>query len=123
MSKFAFLLAFCLLLPATGLAEHHMVSGEVAVVSEEYGNLDTNIMQKPFEATGVKQGDFFTATVGDKSARVLYGKTYSDVKKGEWIAFITDYGNLRIARSFASAAEGLSASQGDPITVSPVTDD
>jgi len=110
---------FAVLLSQASYGDHHKreLTGEVAAVSEEYGNVETNIMQKPFEALGIRQGDKFEVAVGNQSAIVHYGKTYSDVEKGEWVGFITDYGNLRIAISYGSAADGLNASLGNVIKV------
>ena len=43
--------------------------------------------------------------------------TYSDVDKGDWVAFINWDDKLRVAISFGNAAEVLACKADDPVTV------
>jgi S-adenosylmethionine hydrolase len=111
-------LAAMLLVAMAAVAGHHrQVTGNVAYVGEEYGNIDTDITPERLVDLEVGKGDTFTVGFGDKEFEVYLGDTYSDVPKGDWIAFINSSGTLRIARNFDNAAETLGVVVGDEITL------
>lgn len=97
------------------------LTGQVGSIGEEYGNIETTIDQNHLDALGITTGDHFIVTHRDQSVTVLLGKTYEDVERGEWISFLNWEGKLRLARSFANAAEALDATPGDEIVLSRVT--
>ncbi len=94
------------------------LTGQVGSIGEEYGNIETTIEQNHLDALGISTGDLFIVTHGDQSVTVLLGKTYEDVERGEWISFLNWEGKLRLARSFANAADTLGAMPGDEIILS-----
>lgn len=107
-----------LLVAITAIAGHHrQVTGKVAYIGEEYGNVDTDITPERLVDLEVEKGDTFTIGFGDKEFEVYLGDTYSDVPKGDWVAFINSMGTLRIARNFDNAAEALGVAVGDEITL------
>ena len=108
----------CLLV--TSLATAQSVTGTIESVAEEFGNLETSLTDEELEPLSLKVGDHFSVTHGDQTVPVYYGKTYEDVEKGKWISFLNWEKKLRLARSFANAAETLDAKVGDEITVSKI---
>ena len=96
------------------------VTGKIESVAAEYGNLETSLTQDDLDSLAIKVGDHFTVTHGTQTITVYLGKTYEDVKKGEWISFANWEKKLRIARSFANAAETLGAKVGDEVTIEKV---
>ncbi len=109
---------FALALPALVEAKHHrQAATEVMRVDEEHGNIDTNATAETLDELGLSKGDTFPVGFGDTEVMVYLGDTYSDVPRGDWVAFITSYGNLRIARNYDNAAAALGVAVGDTITL------
>lgn len=116
--QFALLMTSVLLAQALFADDHRQVTGNVAAISAEYGNIDTDLAVSDLEPLELEQGDTFSVSFGDKTFAVYLGTTYSDVPRGDWVAFVTEMGNLRIARNFENAATTLGVEQGDAITLS-----
>lgn len=117
--QIALLLTMSLLLAPALAADHHrQVKGNVAAIGAEYGNIDTDLAVSDLEPLGLQKGDSFSVSFGDKTFAVYLGTTYSDVPRGDWVAFVTEMGNLRIARNFENAATTLGVEQGDTIILS-----
>ena len=112
------LITLAFLLVFSAHAEPLTVTGAVAYVSEDHGNVDTDISLATLTASGINKGDLFTVTHGDRSFDVYMGDTYSDVPKGDFVGFINSAGTLRIARNFDDAAAALGVAVGDSLTVS-----
>ena len=93
------------------------VAAQVEAISEEFGNLDTNVPWEQVVELGLEQGSKFTIRFGDKRFEVALGTTYGDVERGAWVGFITDAGTLRLARNFDNAADTLGCKVGDTITI------
>lgn len=85
------------------------------------GNILTEFVAADLERLGIKKGDMFRVSFGDKTVTVLLGTTYSDVPKGEWIAFVQAEGLLKIARNWEDAAGTLGCKEGDELCISPIT--
>ena len=109
---------FCLLMPS--LANAQSITGTIESIAAEYGNLETSLSHEDIETLSLEIGDHFTVAHGDQMITVYFGKTYEDVKKGEWISFLNWEKKLRIAKSFANAAETLDAKAGDDLTISKI---
>ena len=109
---------FCLLLPT--LANSQSVTGTIESVGSEYGNLETSLSHEDIKPLSLEVGDHFTVAHDGQTIRVYFGKTYEDVEKGEWISFLNWEKKLRIAKSFANAAETLDAKAGDYLTISKI---
>lgn len=93
------------------------VAAQVESITEEYGNVDTDLSWEQVFDLGLEQGSTFTISFGDRTFDVLLGTTYGDVERGEWIGFITDTGVLRLARNFDNAAETLRCKVGDTLFI------
>ena len=90
-------------------------AGTINRIRPLYGNVYSSFVANDMEALGVSIGDAFTLVHGESSFEVTYGKTYSDVPYGEWVAFIDPEGYVQLSRNYANAAETLGAALGDPI--------
>jgi hypothetical protein len=87
------------------------LSGAVVTV-DHFGNLLTNL-----DAPLVAQ--VATPVVRAGGQEIELGRTYSDVRPGEYVALVNSFGVLEVARAEKSAAEGLGLGRGAPIVVSP----
>ncbi len=104
--------------PMTLAAKHHrQASAEVMRVDENHGNIDTNASADTLAELEISKGASFPVSFGDTEVMVYFSDTYSDVPRGDWVAFITSYGNLRIARNYDDAAKALGVKVGDVITL------
>ncbi len=96
------------------------LKGTILNIAEEFGNINTSVSEEAFDELNVVKGSDFLFTVGETTVTVRLGSSYSDVERGEWIAFFHDLGQLRIARNFENAAETLSVKEGDEITLTAI---
>lgn len=94
------------------------IQGHITAINEQYGNIDTDLTAQDMMKLDVKQGDSVTITAGNKHFSVYLGTTYSDVPKGDWVAFLTTDGTIRFARNFDNAARALGVNVGDTISIS-----
>jgi len=78
-----------------------------------YGNVHTRYVQADFDRLGIAKGSAFTVRFNDREHRILLGGAYSDVQKGELVAFFMHDGRLQIACNMASAAALLGCRQGE----------
>ncbi|MBD3648002.1 MAG: SAM-dependent chlorinase/fluorinase [Pseudomonadales bacterium] len=107
------------LAPLAALAgEAVEVTVEVVSISADYGNIDTDAGLGQVEALKLENGDTFKVRFKDREFPVTLGTTYSDVPEGDWVAFVTDSGSLRIARNYENAAGTLGVREGDRIILS-----
>ncbi len=93
------------------------VTGMVRAINPEWGNIDTDFVSSDLERLGITKGVIFTVQFEDKSFEVMMATTYDDVPQGEWVAFITPEGFLRIARNVENAVKLLGCKQGDSIVI------
>ncbi|NLA76027.1 MAG: hypothetical protein GX846_11260 [Deltaproteobacteria bacterium] len=92
-------------------------TGRVRAINPEWGNIDTEFVYSDLERLGITKNTTFTVQFREKSFKVMMGSTYDDVQKGEWVAFITAEGFLRIARNVDSAVMLLGCKPGDNIVI------
>ena len=92
--------------------------GAVTRVELPFGNLDTSVVESDARSIGIAPGDTFQVRCRDKTFDVVLGKTFADVPRGEWVAFFSVQGTLKIARNRASAAEASGCTAGDSLVVS-----
>jgi pimeloyl-ACP methyl ester carboxylesterase len=102
------------------LPENHGFRTKVAEVDAVYGNILLEAQAPDFASAGIPPMTFCTVTSGGKGYRTLYGRTYSDVKDGEWIAFPDADGRTVLSRGFANAAGTAGVKVGDAVTLVPV---
>ncbi len=92
----------------------------VAEIDAVYGNVLLEAQAQDFAAGGIPPMTFCTLHAGDKDYRALYGRTYTDVKDKEWIAFPDADGRTVLSRNFADAAGSTGLRVGDAVTFVPV---
>ncbi len=93
------------------------LTGVITEVSSEYGNLETSIPEDAVAGRGIVSGTTFTFVCRDQSFEVTMAESYEDVSRGAWVAFINWEGKLRLARSFANAAETSGCAADDDIII------
>ena len=92
----------------------------VAEVDAVYGNVLLEAQAKDFADAGIPPMTYCTVSAGGRAYRALYGRTYSDVKNGEWVAFPDADGRTVLSRVLANAAGTASLKAGDPVSLDPV---
>ena len=101
--------------------KHPLVPALVVSISEEYANINTDMSEKKLASIGIEAGSRFTAHFEDQKIKVLLGKDYSDVSRGDWIALIEEGGTLQLAISFGNAATKIGCAAGDTLYIEPPT--
>jgi len=93
---------------------------KVTGFSTTYGNIYTEFTKSDLDRLGIRKGDMFRVGYLDKEFPVKLGANYSDVPRGDWVAFFDarEQNLLKIARNFASAAEALGCTKGVRIYLS-----
>jgi pimeloyl-ACP methyl ester carboxylesterase len=86
-------------------------------VSAINGNVQLNVQAADFAAAGIGPMTWFQLKLGDKVYRTRYARDFSDVKRGEWVAFINADGFTALARNFGDAASTAGIKLGDPATL------
>jgi pimeloyl-ACP methyl ester carboxylesterase len=86
-------------------------------VSAVYGNVFLNAQPADFEAAGISRMTRFLLTAGDQTFRVMYGRDFNSVKRGEWVAFANADGFTWLARNFADAAAVAKLAVGDTVGI------
>ncbi len=94
---------------AEAYLDNKTIVGVVAHV-DHWGNLVTNIRQDLIERADISPGDGIVILTGGENVDAVFGTTYSDVPKGEWIAFVSSLGRMEIAINMDSAADALGVS-------------
>ena len=92
--------------------------GTVTRVELPFGNLDTSFIESEIRSIGIASGDSFQVRCRDRAFAVLLGNAFGDVPAGEWVAFSSSEGILKIARNLANAAEASGCGAGDTLFVS-----
>lgn len=82
------------------------------------GNLTADVTRADLEKAGIKPDTYFNIGFNGKTVKAFLGYTYSDVKKGEWVSFLTAEDYLRVARNWANAQKELGCKEGDEIYIS-----
>jgi hypothetical protein len=103
--------------PSRAMHNGSSASGRVIAINFEWGNIDTEFVYPDLERLGISKGTMFTVQFEEKSFKVMMATTYDDVQNGEWVAFITPEGFLRIARNLDSAVKLLGCEPGDNILI------
>jgi S-adenosylmethionine hydrolase len=60
---------------------------------------------------------YFQMRTGAGTFRVLYGRNYTDVESGQWVAFPDADGRTALARAFGSAAAAAGLKVGDTVAL------
>ncbi len=92
-------------------------AASVSEVTRVYGNLLLDVQAGDFRTIGLQPKSYFEVTLRQRSYRVLLGKDFSSVKRGEWVAFENADGFFWLARNGSSAAETAEAQAGDVVHI------
>ena len=91
---------------------------KITAVDEPNYNIDTEFIKKDLEKLNIKNGEYFNLIFnGDNVIKVLYGKAYTDVGFGEWVAYLNANGYVRIARNFQSIVKYTDCKVGDYVYI------
>ena len=91
------------------------VYAKVLKISKVYGSFDVDLTRKDLEKAGIKQDSYLWIGFKDKKFKTYLGYTYSDVKEGEWITFVTAADYLKVARNWENAQKLLGCKEGDEV--------
>jgi pimeloyl-ACP methyl ester carboxylesterase len=92
----------------------------VAEVDEIYGNVLLQAQDADFDAAGIAGMTYFNFWANGKAYRTLYGRTYADVRSGEWVAFPDADGRTVLARNQGNGAATAGLRVGDPVSLAAV---
>jgi len=108
--------------PSTAVirAEDHSFDTKVAEVDAVYGNVLLEAQAVDFDFAGIPPMTYFTVTVNGRSYRALYGRTYTDVKSGEWVAFPDADGRTVLSRTYADGAKEAGLQVGTTLTLTAI---
>lgn len=88
----------------------------VVEVSAVFGNVFVNAQPTDFAAAGIERMTYCQVKVGEMKFRVLHGRDFGSVKRGEWVAFANADGFYWLARNYADAAATAQLAVGDTVT-------
>ena len=94
--------------------------GRVIRITSTHGNVFINFTDRDFRQLSIEPGDDFQLTLGDTSVTIRYGTTFSEVTKGEWIAFPTADGDTIVAINHGNAFNHLQPEIGDTVRITPL---
>jgi pimeloyl-ACP methyl ester carboxylesterase len=103
--------------PSTAVihADPHGLATKVAEVDPVYGNILLEAQAGDFKEAGIPPMTYCRLRVYGVDHRALYGRTYTDVKDGEWIAFPDADGRTVLSRGFSNAAGTAGLKPGDTV--------
>ncbi len=87
----------------------------IDTVDPVYGNFIVRVRPADLKKLTIKPGGHFLVVSGREIRKVLWGKDFNDVPEGDWVAFGTADGWLRIVMNFRNAAKNLGVKSGDKI--------
>ncbi len=91
----------------------------ITSVSGNFGNFFTSFIAGDLQRIGLQPGSHFSLLVRGQTVSVLWRINYRDVKRGEWVAFISGEGNLMIARNSLNACKAVACEVGDRVLLRP----
>jgi pimeloyl-ACP methyl ester carboxylesterase len=95
----------------------------VVEVSGIFGNVFLNAQPADFATVGIGKLTRFAVKVREQTFRALYGRDFSSVKRGEWVAFPNADGFFWLARNFADAAATARLRVGDTVTLRRIAEE
>ena len=63
---------------------------------------------------------YFEFWANGKAYRTLYGRTYADVRSGEWVAFPDADGRTVLSMNFSNGSATAGLRVGDPVSLAAV---
>jgi pimeloyl-ACP methyl ester carboxylesterase len=101
----------------TALADARGFETRVTEVSGNYGNVELNAQPNDFVTAGIPPGTWFQLLAHGETFRVRYGRDFSSVKRGEWVAFPNADGFFWLARNYGDAAATAKIAVGETVTI------
>ena len=101
----------------TAFADARGFEARVTEVSGNYGNVEFIAQPNDFVTAGIPPGEWFQLIARGQTFRVRYGKDFSSVKRGEWVAFPNADGYFWLARNYGDAAATAKIAVGDTVTI------
>ena len=99
-------------------ADRRGFTTRVTEVTSVYGNIAIDAQPADFASAGIPLNAWFQLTVrDDEPRRVLHGRGFNAVKRGEWVAFPNAEGFFWLARNFENAAKTADLKVGDEIRI------
>jgi pimeloyl-ACP methyl ester carboxylesterase len=99
-------------------ADRRGFTTRITEITEVYGNVALNAQPADFASAGIPLNAWFQLTVrDDEPRRVLHGRGFNAVKRGEWLAFPNADGFFWLARNFENAAKTAALNVGDEVHV------
>ncbi len=92
-------------------------TGSVLRITHDYGNVFSSFGPEDMKDLGIRKGDVFDVVTATGTFVFTYGTTFSDVPRGQPIAFATADGEVLLALNYGNAAETLQVDKGDSLTV------
>jgi pimeloyl-ACP methyl ester carboxylesterase len=89
----------------------------VTEVTAGFGNVALDAQPADFAAAGIARNAWFQLNAHGQARRVLFGRDFSAVKRGEWVAFPNAEGFTWLARNFENAASTAGLRVGDEVRV------
>jgi len=94
---------------------------QVTNITSDYGNINTEFSEADLHKLQILGQTHFQVKYREQKFSVFLASAYADVSRGEWVAFLTAEGQLRIARNFENAAHALGCKAGDRIFLTRIT--
>jgi len=92
---------------------------KVTAIDPIFGNVDTDMVAWDLDWMKESSATGFNAR-GKSESFIHYGKTYSDVVPGKFVAFVNAEGYVRIAKNMGNAAKELKCREGDYLDITCV---
>ncbi len=108
---------FSTIADSTASISNGIGKGTIVGASENHGNIFTSFVPGDMAELGIDSGDTFVISINGKTAEVLMGTEYGDVKRGEWIGIMRAEGVLMLARNFTNACKAVDCAAGDTVTI------
>ncbi|HEU5077783.1 MAG TPA: SAM hydroxide adenosyltransferase [Opitutaceae bacterium] len=98
-------------------ADEHGFTAHVSEISGNHGNILLDAQPADFEKIGLRPNAYFQITIRERNFRVLFGRDFNSVKRGEWVAFPNADGFFWLGRNFADAAKTAECKAGDLVQI------
>lgn len=101
--------------PAATVFKDGRAYGNVVRLEPPFGNLETSFVESDLRALRITRGSSFEMVCRDKTLTPILGQHWSDVPRGEWVAYLSIEGNLIVGRNSASAFDASGCQPGDTV--------
>jgi len=102
---------------AIPMPDHRGFATRVAEVSAIDGQLTLEAQPSDFAAAGITPMTFFKLVTKGAPIRVLYGRDFGNVRRGQWIVISDPEGHTILSRNYENAAASAHIKAGDFLTL------